>query len=59
MEYMEYFKYKNVLFKSVHKPSLNKNNSKESNFFFSENINIFTFNLIMMKILNGTQNTDL
>ena len=56
---MEYFKYKNILFKSVHKPSLNKNNSKESNFFFSENINIFTFNLIMMKILNATQNTDL
>ena len=59
MEYMEYFKYKNILFKSVHESSLNKNNSKESNFFFSENINIFTFNLIMMKILNATQNTDL
>ena len=59
MECMEYFKYKNILFKSVYEPSLNKNNSKESNFFFSENINIFTFNLIMMKILNATQNTDL
>ena len=56
---MEYFKYKNILFKSVHESSLNKNNSKESNFFFSENMNIFTFNLIMMKILNATQNTDL
>ena len=56
---MEYFKYKNILFKSVHESSLNKNNSKESNFFFSENINILTFNLIMMKILNATQNTDL
>ena len=56
---MEYFKHKNILFKCVQEPSLNKNNSKKSNLFFSENINICTFNLIMMKILNATQNTDL